>query len=79
MSNVQNNTLTREHEVVSREEWLIARKDLLKREKELTQLRDQVSAERRDLPRVKIDKEYVFDAPQGKVTLANLFDGRSHR
>lgn len=66
-----------DHEIVSHAEWLVARKDLLKREKELTRLRDQLNAERRQLPWVKIDKEYVFDAPEGKVTLTDLFDGRS--
>jgi len=66
-----------DHEIVSRADWLVARKDLLKREKELTRLRDQLSAERRALPWVKIEKEYVFDAPEGKVTLADLFEGRS--
>jgi len=66
-----------DHEIVSREEWLIARKDLLKREKELTRLRDQLAAERRAMPWVKIDKKYAFDAPEGEVTLAELFDGRS--
>ncbi len=50
--------------VVSRDEWLIARKDLLTREKELTRLRDEVSRHRRELPWVKIDKEYVFDGPR---------------
>jgi predicted dithiol-disulfide oxidoreductase (DUF899 family) len=63
--------------VVSREEWLVARKDLLTREKELTRLRDEVSRHRRELPWVKIDKEYVFDGPDGRETLADLFDGRS--
>src|SRR6476619_8398770 len=66
-----------DHEIVSSTDWLVARKDLLKREKELTRLRDQLSAERRALPWVKIDKEYVFDGPEGKVTLADLFAGRS--
>jgi len=66
-----------DHEIVTREEWLIARKDLLEREKEFTRLRDQLAAERRALPWVKIDKEYIFDAPEGEVTLADLFDGRS--
>jgi predicted dithiol-disulfide oxidoreductase (DUF899 family) len=66
-----------DHEIVSRADWLVARKDLLKREKELTRLRDQLSAERRALPWVKIDKQYIFDAPDGKVTLADLFEGRS--
>src|SRR5262245_28536611 len=65
------------HEIVSREEWLIARRDLLRREKQLTRLRDQLAAERRALPWVRIDKEYVFDAPEGEVSLAELFDGRS--
>jgi predicted dithiol-disulfide oxidoreductase (DUF899 family) len=66
-----------EHEVVSRADWLVARRDLLKREKELTLLRDQLSAERRALPWVKVEKEYVFDAPEGETTLADLFAGRS--
>lgn len=66
-----------DHEIVSRADWLVARRDLLTREKELTQLRDQLAAERRALPWVKIDKKYVFDAPEGEVTLAQLFDGRS--
>jgi predicted dithiol-disulfide oxidoreductase (DUF899 family) len=63
--------------IVSRDEWLEARKELLSKEKELTRLRDQLSAERRALPWIKVEKEYVFDAPSGKVTLADLFDGRS--
>jgi predicted dithiol-disulfide oxidoreductase (DUF899 family) len=63
--------------VVSAAEWLVARKDLLTREKELTRLRDEVSRHRRELPRVEIEKEYVFDGPDGKETLADLFDGRS--
>jgi predicted dithiol-disulfide oxidoreductase (DUF899 family) len=66
-----------QHEIVPRAEWLAARKELLRREKEFTRLRDQLSAQRRALPWVKIEKEYVFDAPEGKVTLADLFDGRS--
>ena len=47
------------------------------REKKFTRLRDQLSQERRQLPRVKVDKEYVFDGPKGKETLSELFDGRS--
>jgi predicted dithiol-disulfide oxidoreductase (DUF899 family) len=66
-----------QHQVVSREEWRAARKQLLSREKEFTRLRDQLSAERRELPWVRVDKEYVFDGPDGKETLADLFDGRS--
>jgi predicted dithiol-disulfide oxidoreductase (DUF899 family) len=65
------------HRVVSREEWLEARKAHLKSEKALTRLRDLIAAERRALPWVKIEKTYVFDAPDGKKTLADLFDGRS--
>jgi len=69
--------LTQQHNVVSRAEWLVARRELLKKEKESTRLRDQLSAERRKLPWVKVEKNYFFDAPGGKVTLADLFDGRS--
>ena len=63
--------------VVSRDAWLAARKQFLTKEKELTRLRDRLSAERRDLPWVKVDKPYVFDGPKGKEALADLFDGRS--
>jgi predicted dithiol-disulfide oxidoreductase (DUF899 family) len=63
--------------IVSREQWLVARKALLTKEKELTRLRDQLSRERQALPWVRVEKEYVFDAPGGKITLAELFDGRS--
>lgn len=65
------------HRVVSREEWLAARKAHLAREKELTRLRDKVSAERRELPWVRVEKSYLFDTPEGKKTLSDLFDGRS--
>src|SRR5260370_12618306 len=64
-------------EVVSEAEWLIARKDLLTWEKEFTCQRDALSAARRALPMVKIDKEYIFDGTDGKETLSDLFDGRS--
>jgi predicted dithiol-disulfide oxidoreductase (DUF899 family) len=63
--------------IVSREEWLEARKVLMTKEKELTKLRDQLAADRRALPWVEVEKPYVFDGPHGKVTLADLFDGRS--
>jgi predicted dithiol-disulfide oxidoreductase (DUF899 family) len=66
------------HPVIATEaEWLAARKDLLTREKEFTRQRDALSAARRKLPMVKIDKKYTFDGPVGKETLADLFDGRS--
>src|SRR6059058_6058839 len=63
--------------IVSKAEWLVARKDLLTREKELTRLRDEVSCHRRELPWVRVDKEYIFDGPDGKETLADLFEDRS--
>jgi predicted dithiol-disulfide oxidoreductase (DUF899 family) len=68
---------TTKHPVASREEWLAARVALLAKEKEYTRLRDRLAAERRALPWVRVDKTYVFDAPEGKKTLADLFDGRS--
>src|SRR5712672_3206172 len=70
-------TAIKSPKVVSETEWLTARKDLLAKEKALTRLRDQLAAERRALPWVKVEKEYVFDTPEGKKTLADLFDGRS--
>jgi len=62
---------------VSHDAWIKARKQLLVKEKEFTRLRDKLSAQRRKLPWEKVSKEYVFDGPQGKQTLAELFDGRS--
>jgi predicted dithiol-disulfide oxidoreductase (DUF899 family) len=66
-----------QHAVVSRDEWLTARRDLLKAEKEITHLREKVTRERLALPWVRMEKEYVFDTPDGPRTLAELFDGRS--
>ena len=63
--------------VVSEAEWLVARKDVLTREKELTRLRDEVSRHRREMPWVRVNKRYIFDGPDGKETLADLFAGRS--
>jgi predicted dithiol-disulfide oxidoreductase (DUF899 family) len=63
--------------IVTQDEWLMARKAHLLKEKELTRLRDQLSAERRELPWVKIERPYVFDGPRGKEMLPDLFDGRS--
>ena len=74
------------HNVVSREEWLTARKEHLAKEKEFTQLRDQLSQQRRDLTWVKVEKEYLFegivdlideDKLEGEQTLPDLFDGCS--
>ena len=66
-----------QHRIVSRDEWIEARKQLLVKEKQLTERRDELSEERRALPWVRVEKSYVFDGPSGKVTLADLFAGRS--
>jgi predicted dithiol-disulfide oxidoreductase (DUF899 family) len=65
------------HRIVSEAEWLEARRAHLAKEKEFTRLRDELARARRELPWVKVEKTYVFDAPEGKVTLADLFAGRS--
>ncbi|MEX0646816.1 MAG: DUF899 family protein [Balneolaceae bacterium] len=62
--------------IVSREEWLVSRKKLLKKEKEFTRQRDELNAERRSLPMVKIEKEYSFEGPDGKAGLTDLFENR---
>jgi predicted dithiol-disulfide oxidoreductase (DUF899 family) len=64
------------HQIVSRQEWIAARKAHLDHEKEFTRARERLSAERRALPWVKIEKTYVFDGPAGKQSLADLFAGR---
>lgn len=66
-----------DHKAVSSEAWLEARKELLVKEKEFTRLRDELSRLRRELPWEKVQKEYVFEGPEGTETLADLFDGRS--
>jgi predicted dithiol-disulfide oxidoreductase (DUF899 family) len=65
------------HRVASPEEWLAARQELLRKEKEFTRARDQLSALRRELPWEAVTKEYVFEGPDGRQTLPELFDGRS--
>ena len=62
--------------VVTREQWLKEHKELLKKEKELTTYRDKLNAQRRNLPMIKIDKDYVFDGALGKVSLADMFENR---
>ena len=62
--------------IVSQDHWLAKRKQLLAHEKALTKQHDSVSAERRRLPRVKIEKDYVFDGTKAKQSLKDLFDGR---
>jgi len=64
------------HKIVSREEWIEARRAHMVHEKEFTRARDRLSEERRALPWVKVDKDYVFDGPEGKVKLVDLFKGR---
>ena len=66
-----------QHKIVSQSEWTAQRKAFLAREKEFTRSRDRLSAERRALPWVKVEKPYVFETPAGKKTLAELFDGKS--
>jgi predicted dithiol-disulfide oxidoreductase (DUF899 family) len=73
----EQRNLIREHKIVSRAEWIAERRELLNKEKESTRLRDELSATRRKLPWVKVEKNYLFDAPGGKVTLSDLFCGRS--
>ncbi|HEY6790403.1 MAG TPA: DUF899 family protein, partial [Trebonia sp.] len=63
-------------DVVSRADWLAARNALLVREKQATRARDELNAARRRLPMVVIDKDYVFEGPGGKASLAGLFEGR---
>src|SRR5215208_386192 len=63
-------------DVVLHEQWLSARKALLAKEKELTRLRDELNAERRRLPMVKIEKDYVFEGADGEVRLLDMFEGR---
>jgi len=66
-----------QHRIVSHDEWLALRKQLLVKEKEFTRLRDRLATERRALPWVRVEKSYVFDGPDGKETLADLFGGHS--
>ena len=67
---------TTNHAVTSKDQWVEQRMKLLAHEKELTHLRDQIARERRALPWVRIEKDYVFDTPEGRRSLAELFDGR---
>jgi predicted dithiol-disulfide oxidoreductase (DUF899 family) len=68
---------TKKHKIVAHNQWMAARKALLAKEKKFTKLRDQLSAQRRALPWEKVEKQYVFEGPDGRQTLAELFDGRS--
>ncbi len=62
--------------IVSREEWLVARRELLRHEKEVTRVRDALNADRRRLPMVEMEKDYVFHGPGGEASLLDLFEGR---
>jgi predicted dithiol-disulfide oxidoreductase (DUF899 family) len=66
-----------DHTVVRRDEWLMARESLLAREKEHTRMGDELARQRRELPWVRVEKEYRFETDEGSRTLAELFDGRS--
>ena len=68
---------TKEHKVVSEKQWLAARKKLLTEEKKFSKLRDKLNRKRRDLPWVKVEKDYVFEGPDGRETLSDLFNGKS--
>ena len=72
-----NPTGTLDHKVVSKSEWLRARSEFLAREKELTHLSDELARQRRELPWTRVEKDYVFTGPQVKLSLADLFLGRS--
>lgn len=74
MKKTQNNAPL--PKIVSKDEWFVARKELLKKEKEATRARDALNAERRRLPMVEIEKDYVFEGPDGKASLLDLFEGR---
>lgn len=65
------------HRIATREEWNVARRELLREEKQFTQLRDRLSERRRALPWVRVERDYVFQAPAGPRSLAELFQGRS--
>jgi predicted dithiol-disulfide oxidoreductase (DUF899 family) len=68
-----------DHRTGTRDEWLDERLELLKLEKEVTHRNDEVARRRRELPWVRIDKDYVFDTTDGEATLADLFRGRHWR
>ena len=77
MATLPTTSAIEQHEIVSATEWTTRRKELLRKEKEFTKLRDELSRERRELPWERVEKQYAFEGPAGKQTLADLFDGRS--
>jgi len=72
-----NTEVAAQHQIVSQEEWLAVGSEFLKREKEFTHAREALNEARRELPWVKIEKDYVFEGPNGPVSLGELFEGRS--
>jgi predicted dithiol-disulfide oxidoreductase (DUF899 family) len=62
--------------IATQDAWLAARKELLAKEKDLTRQRDELNAERRSLPMVEMEKDYIFDGPDGPVRLIDMFEGR---
>ena len=66
-----------QHRIVSHDQWIAARKEFLAKEKEFTHLRDEISCQRRELPWERVQKNYVFDGPNGKESLGDLFAGKS--
>ena len=77
MTTLTTSTEIKRHEVVSPQQWIARRKEVLRKEKEFTRLRDDLSRQRRELPWEKVEKQYLFDGPNGNETLADLFAGRS--
>lgn len=77
MATLLTSTGVQDHTVVSENEWIAQRKELLRKEKEFTRLRDELGLRQRELPWVKVEKNYVFDGPNGKERLADLFDERN--
>ena len=77
MAKIKTFSGTKEHKVVSEKQWLAARKKLLLEEKKFTKLRDKLNQKRRDLPWVKVEKDYIFEGPDGEETLSDLFNGKS--
>ncbi len=77
MAKIKTFSGVKEHKVVSHKDWIAARKQFLAKEKKFSKLRDELNRQRRNLPWEKVEKEYVFDGPGGKETLAELFCGKS--
>ncbi len=77
MASLNSYSSVSKHSVVSQKDWIAARQAFLKKEKEFTHLRDQLNEQRRQLPWVKVEKNYIFDGPHGQESLSDLFGGKS--